>query len=115
MCGDQVAVEGADQGGQVLLLGEVELDALAGGDPQGAVAHRPGQLVEGQVPVRCQHPAGDTGPDHADVVEGKLGLGALAPDVAVVLGVDPVKLEELGGVGAKAVRIRSQLLGEPPA
>lgn len=88
-----MVVEGREQGVEVALAHEVVLDALTGGDPQGAAAHRVAQRVHGEVLLCGQDSAGDTDPHHADVIDvGPLPL-SLGAHVAVVLPIDAVELE----------------------
>ena len=91
---EQGLVDPPDRRRQVVLEHAVELELLPGRDPQGAVADRPGQLVAGQVLVGRELPAHDPDPDHELV--GLLLLLALElrAEVAVVLLVRPVELED---------------------
>ena len=81
-------------------MDEVELHALAGRQ-----AHRPvgqlGEAVEGEPLLGGQLAARNGGADHAGIGERELLRRPLAPNVAVVLLVDAVELEEdfaaLGG------------------
>ena len=83
-------------------MDEVELHALAGRQ-----AHRPvgelGEAVEGEPLLGGELAARDGGAHHARVGERQLLRRPLAPDVAVVLLIDAVELEEhlaaLGGEG----------------
>ena len=107
-------VDAVDELVQRALVDEVELHALAGRE-----AHRPvrqlGETVEGEPLLGGQLAAGDGGADHAGVGERQLLRRPLAPNVAVVLLVDAVELEEdlaaLGGerlgVGRRARVARS--------
>ena len=90
------------------------LHALAGGDPQRAVGQLAGEVVHGQVLLGGEHPAGDGGPDHADVVEAGLGPGPLAAHVPVVLLVDAVELQHDLVVVVEAVAGIGQFAGDRP-
>jgi hypothetical protein len=88
-----VVVEGGEQGVEVALANEVVLDALPGGDAQGAAGHRVAQRVHGKVLLWGQDPAGDAHPHHADVIDVEPLALSLGAHVAVVLLVDAVEPE----------------------
>ncbi len=73
------------------------LHALAGREPQLLIRQR-GDPVEGQPLLARDHAARHRGAHHAGVVERQLELRAGTTNVAVVLLVDPVELEEQFGV-----------------
>jgi hypothetical protein len=89
----------------------VELHALPGRQAHGAVG-QVGDPVEGQPLLAGQPATGDGGAHHAGVVEGQaLGPPRLA-DVAIVLLVDAVELEQHDAVVLELGGGRRQLVGE---
>ena len=110
--GHQGRADRPDRLPEVALQHAVELDRLPGGDPDGPVAPAAGDAVVGQVPLGADQPARDPGPDHhLPLLVEAAGAGLLAP-VAVVLLVDAVELQELGGVLAELFAGRRQLTGD---
>ena len=87
---------------------EVELHPLAGREPHRAVGEV-GEAVLGQPLLGGQAPARHRRPHHARVRERKLLRGAGATDVAIVLLVDPVELEQRHAVGLERVGGGGQL------
>ncbi len=79
----------------------VELKFLAGRDPQAAVAEGLGQVVAGQILVRVQLAADDPDPNHELVGRLLAFFFQLLADVAIVLLIGPVKLEDGGGIFAE--------------
>ncbi len=108
---EQRLVDLSNRRGQVALQDAVELELLAGRDPHRAVAERPGQLVARQELIGRQLPAHNPHPHHQLV--GFLLLFALQPgaQVAVVLLVGAVELEDGRGVVAEMVQAVVDLLG----
>jgi len=110
-----VLVEVPDHHGEVLLVDPVELELLAGRDPERAVAHQPRQLVADQV-LMARHPAADhADPDHHHVRLLLLLLLQPQAPVAVVLQVGAVELEDLAGILGEEGLVVEQLLGHHPA
>lgn len=94
------SVDLLDQRAETGLQDAVKLDALAGGEAQGVVAIARGEVVEGD-PLRRGHDATrDAAADHHHEL-----LGGLA-QVAVILLIDAVKLDELLVILGKTVRCR---------
>ncbi len=91
--GEQRRVDAGDEATQVVLVDDVVLHALAGGEAQLVVGEL-GDVVERQPLLPADHATGDRGAHHARVVEWQLLLRAGAAYVAVVLLVDPVELEQ---------------------
>ncbi len=91
--GEQRGVDAGDEAAQVVLVDDVVLHTLAGGEAQLVVGEL-GDVVERQPLLPGDHAAGDRRPHHARVVEGELLLGARPAHVAIVLLVDPVELEQ---------------------
>jgi hypothetical protein len=73
----------------------VELERLAGGEPQRVVRIGAGDGVKLQPLLRCRHAARQADADHEAVGLLQHLLGALAAHVAVVLQVGAVELGEL--------------------
>jgi hypothetical protein len=107
-----VLVEGADQRLETALAHEVELYAAPRGEPDAAVGHHAGDVVDGPPLVRGQRPTGDAGPDHEDVVRLLPRAGPLPPDVPVVLLVHPVELEQVAAVLRERRAAGHQLVGQ---
>ena len=87
-----------DQLVEVRLGDPMELDVLAGRDPERPVADRVGELVHHEVLLGAQHPARDAGADHVERVGRKARGASCATGVPVVLGVGAMELERECGV-----------------
>ena len=91
----------------------MELEALAGGDPEGAVGVAIGDLLEREVLAGVERARGERHAHHEG--EGLLGVLLAAPaGVAVVLLVGAVELEqgevvaaEVGDIGRERLRDRA--------
>ena len=118
--GEQRLVDAGDGGLEVALEHAVELEALAGGHPEGAVGVVVGEPLEPEVLLGRDGAGRDRDPHHEGV--GLLEPGGLErpPGVAVVLLVGAVELEQMGIVLAEVRPLRRQRLGDgaaqvPPA
>src|SRR5262249_11803925 len=94
---------------EVALQDAVELEVLTGGDADGAVAPAACCLVVCQVALGAYPPTWNTGPDHQLVVAVQAAPARLFALVAVVLLIDPVKLQDLGARLVKRRRVLGQL------
>ena len=102
-------VDPVDERAQRLLVHEVELHALAGREAHRSVGQL-GETVEGQPLLRRQLAARHSGADHAGIGERELLRGALASNIAVVLLVDAMELEEdFAAVSDERLGVRTQL------
>ncbi|GJD69836.1 hypothetical protein MMMDOFMJ_2774 [Methylobacterium gnaphalii] len=113
---EQSRVDGGHGPLEVRLDDAVILEGLARRGPQRAVSVGGGEIIEDQPLPRRHHAAGDTQADHEAVGLLQLLLGALGPQVAIVLHVHAVELDELSvilGDGARGVL--QQALGEAAA
>ncbi len=99
---------------QLALVHDVELHALASGEAHRAVGQL-GQAIERQPLLGRELAAGHRRPDHARVVERQLLRRPLAADVAVVLLVDPVELQQHLVVAVEAVAAAGEVLGQGAA
>jgi hypothetical protein len=93
----------------------VELDALAAGEPQRAVAEVVGQAVQGEVLVGRQLPAGDLAADHEHVELADPRLGPVLARIPVLLLVGAVELQQVLVAVAEVVGVLRQLLGHAAA
>ena len=109
-------VDAVDRLPQVVLQHAVQLQALAGGDPQRGVAHLVAQVELGQQLLAGQLAAGNLGADHERVGLGRLALAALdaagGPRVAIVLLIGAVVLQQLDAGLAEEVVAVAQLLAD---
>jgi hypothetical protein len=112
--GQQRRVDPADELSQLALVDHVVLHALAGGEAQLVVGERR-HPVEREPLVVGDHAAGHRGADHARVVERQLELCARPADVAVVLLIDPVELQQQLGVVVEIVTVVGELLADGAA
>ena len=97
---------------EISLEHAVELEALAGGDAEGAVRVTVGDRLEGEVLGRGDRAGGN---GHADHERVRLSLAArleIAPLITGVLLVGPVKFQKLHVVVMKVRRIGRQRLGD---
>ena len=98
----QLRVDGLHGGLELALDDAVELERLARGDAQAALGVGGGDGVQAQPLRRRDHAAGRAGADHEAVVGLEPGLAALVAQVAVVLLVAAVVLDQhLVGVGQR--------------
>ena len=110
----QRRVDPGDELAQFALVHDVVLHALASGEPELVVRER-------RHPIECEpllvgdHAAGHRGAHHARVVERQLELGARAADVAVVLLVDAVELQQQLGVVVEVVAVVGEFLADRAA
>ena len=93
---------------------DVVLNALPSGEPELVVGERR-HPIEGEPLVVGDDASGDRGSHHARVVQRELELGARAADVAVVLLVDPVELQQQFGVVVEVVAVVREFLADRPA
>ena len=93
--GHEVRMEAPREVLQRRLGDPVELHRLSGGETERVVGELARNRVEGQPLRRGDPTAGNGHPDHEAVVELLLGHRPGTSSVAIVLGVDPVKLEQL--------------------
>ena len=101
---------------QIGLDDAMELDRLARGDAQGLVAALIRQFVHRQILRAAEHAAGHAQARHEAVGLVQLALGALRPQVAIILQIDAVKLDQLLVVfGNRPARHLAESLGEGAA
>ena len=114
--GQQHPVDLADGLAQVALQDAVELEGLARGDAQRAVAEAVGQLVEAEVLLGGDDARGDAGPDHEVPLLVVAGLLEGGGGVTVVLLVGAVEFEQgVGGVAYADGGVVGQLGGDGAA
>ena len=112
---DQRIVQAADRALEIALQHAVELVVLPRGDPQGAVAVAPGQVVEHEILIGREDAARDLAADHERVLGFSVAAAAPASRVAVLLLVDPVEFQELRALLREVVRLPGELGSEWPA
>jgi hypothetical protein len=96
-------VQALDRRPHVLLQNPVELEGLAGGEPQLAAAMGSGELVQLQPLLRSADAAGEPHPDHEAIGRLQFLAPPLVAQVAVVLLIHAVDLHQpcvVGGDGA---------------
>ena len=110
--GEERLVDPGDGGLEITLQHAVELEALPGRHPQGAVAVLVGDPLQAEVLLAADGAGGDGHPDHEAV--GLLEPSRLPPasGVPVVLLVRPVELEQRGVVVAEVRQVGRQRLGD---
>src|SRR5262249_18311 len=113
--GHQGLVDALHAGLQVALEDAVELEVLPGGDADRAVAPAVCYLVVSDVAVGAATATGDAGPDHQLVVAVQAAPARLLALVAVVLLIDPMKLQDLDVGLVKRRRVLGQLAGDRAA
>jgi hypothetical protein len=91
----ELLVEGTGERAQAVLYHTVKLHRLSSGQSDRPVGDARRDPVEGQPLVGGHVPTRDDNADHEDVVKRLLGEGPLPANVAIVLGVDAVELEDL--------------------
>ena len=87
--------DGAHQRRQLPFAHAVQLQRLAGGDAQGAVAVAVGEVILDQVLCGGHHAAGHLGADHEDVLLRATALARCGAGVAVLLLIHAVELEQV--------------------
>ena len=94
-------VDLADRTGKFIFQYAVQLEFLPGGDPQAPVAQRLCEVIAGQVLVSIELTADNSDPNH-ELMGGLLALFfQLLSDVAIVLLVGAMKLENGGSLFAE--------------
>ncbi len=107
-------VDGLDGRLQVVLDDSVKLELLAGGDPEGTVAVSRGEVVVNEVLPRGELTARNAGSDHERVGLFLALSLELDPEVAVVLLVGAVELQDRCRVLADVRGLLGKLLGQEP-
>ena len=112
--GEQRGVDAGHELSQLALVDHVVLHALSCREPElliGECRH----AIEREPLLAGDHATGHRCPNHARVVEWQLQLGAGAADVAVVLLVDAVELQEQLGIVVEVVTIVDELVADRAA
>src|SRR5439155_4560840 len=97
---------------QVVLEDPVELDALAGGQTERVVALFAGQAIERQPQLGVNVATGEPEPDHEAERVFLTGLAAIVTEVAIVLLIAPMELQDLVARIRDVCRRRCELLEE---
>ena len=113
--GEQRVVDGADRALEIALEHAVQLQVLPGRDPQRAVAPRAGDAIVREIRLGAHDATGDSRADHHHVVLVEAELARLLAQVAIVLLIHAVELEDHLGVVAEDRRVLEQLLAEGAA
>ena len=93
----------------------MQLQILPGGDAQRAVAPCAGDVIVGEIRLGGHDPTRDSGADHHHVVLVEAELAGLLAQVAVVLLIDTVELEDHLGVVAEDAGVLEQLVAQGSA
>ncbi len=113
---EQGGVDRPQRGAHVRLDNAVELHRLPRGHADGAVGPLVGDAVECEILARRQHAGGNPQPGHEHVGAVELALRPLGAQIAVVLDIHAVELDELAAIlGEAAERLLAEFLDQRAA